>query len=129
MLGDEGGDASLGFEIEALACAISGIDGAGFQPGATMNTTNQALFRYGIEIATNGLWRDRKVFGQLLDTGIALAAYQLDDRLLALLLVHGDSLVSHECKWDYTKEEMQSERARVFLVSINEHYSDRTCHA
>ena len=45
-----------------------------------------------VQVSTNGLWRDREVFGELFDTHIAVLANQFDNGILAILLIHKPGL-------------------------------------
>ncbi|EWH02019.1 hypothetical protein Q427_10890 [Halomonas sp. BC04] len=92
VAGHQAGNAPLGLEVEVLASAVGGIDGARFQAGSTVNTAYHSFLGQGIEIASHRLRGDGEMFGKLFDTGIPLAADQIDDGILALLLIHVGSL-------------------------------------
>ena len=91
--GQQLGNTALGIQVEGLARAVGGVDGARLEAGAAVHAADQAFRRQGIEVATNGLGRDIEMAGELLDGGISLALYQCHDGILTFPLIHATSLM------------------------------------
>ncbi len=92
MLGHAAGNPLFLFQVQRLARAVGGVHRARLDPYTAMHAPDTPIIGQGIQVAPDGLGRYRKMFGQLLDAHVTMLAHQLDNGILAILLVHKPGL-------------------------------------